>query len=65
MKSEPELCASGQLSPPSQSGGNADDDYAASESGACLSDSQYQCIKFQAFQQSNWHVLCDQNLTEL
>lgn len=65
VKSEPELCNPGQLSPPSQIGSNIDEDYAASENGACLSDSQYQCIRFQSFQQSAWHVLCDQNLTEL
>lgn len=64
MKSEPELCPPGQLSPQTQIT-TVDDDYAASESGACLSDSQYQCIRFQAFQQTTWHVLCDQNLTEL
>lgn len=28
-------------------------------------DSSYQCIRFQPFQQSNWHVVCDSNLKEL
>lgn len=28
-------------------------------------DSSYQCIRFQPFQQTAWHVLCDQNLKEL
>lgn len=69
VKSEPELCSAGQLSPqaPTISGGGsvADEEYAGSENGACLSDSQYQCIRFQTFQQTSWHVLCDQNLTEL
>ncbi|KAK7864381.1 hypothetical protein R5R35_010977 [Gryllus longicercus] len=35
-----------------------------SESGMYL-DSSYQCIRFQPFQQTSWHVLCDQNLEEL
>lgn len=51
------------MSPPSNVNTSVDDDYAASES--CLSDSQYQCIRFQPFQQPSWHVLCDQNLSEL
>lgn len=33
--------------------------------GNVYSDSSYQCIRFQAFQQPQWHVLCDQNLKEL
>ncbi|GAB6021651.1 hypothetical protein CHUAL_004235 [Chamberlinius hualienensis] len=28
-------------------------------------DSNYQCIRFQPFQQSVWHVVCDANLKEL
>ncbi|XP_065166491.1 myelin regulatory factor isoform X3 [Atheta coriaria] len=63
VKNEPEHCSPGQMSPPSNVNTSVDDDYAASES--CLSDSQYQCIRFQPFQQPSWHVLCDQNLSEL
>lgn len=59
VKSEPENCSSSQLSPPDIN----DEEYAASES--CLSESQYQCIRFQPFQQNSWHTICDQNLTEL
>lgn len=40
-----------------------DEEYAASE--GCLSESQYQCIRFSQFQQNAWHTLCDQNLSEL
>lgn len=53
----------GQLSPSVGSNVAVEEEYAASET--CLSESQYQCIRFQPFQQNNWHVLCDQNLTEL
>ncbi|CAG9861760.1 unnamed protein product [Phyllotreta striolata] len=60
VKSEPDHC---QLSPSEHLNASMDEDYASSE--ACLSESQYQCIRFSAFQQTNWHVLCDQNLTEL
>lgn len=28
-------------------------------------DSAYQCIRFQAFQQASWHVLCDSATKEL
>ncbi|KAG5886872.1 hypothetical protein JTB14_024729 [Gonioctena quinquepunctata] len=63
VKSEPEHCTTSQLSPSEQLNSSVDDDYASSE--ACLSESQYQCIRFNAFQQTNWHMLCDQNLTEL
>lgn len=67
VKSEPETTTKiqeAQLSPPGQlSTTTIDEDYPASET--CLSESQYQCIRFQPFQQNNWHVLCDQNLTEL
>lgn len=58
-----EHCSTGQLSPSDQLNTSVDEDYASSE--ACLSESQYQCIRFSAFQQTSWHVLCDQNLTEL
>lgn len=34
------------------------------DSGVYL-DSSFQCIRFQPFQQSSWHALCDQNLKEL
>ncbi|XP_030749081.1 myelin regulatory factor isoform X2 [Sitophilus oryzae] len=63
VKSEPEHCTSSQLSPSEQFAASIDEEYASSE--ACLSESQYQCIRFSAFQQANWHTLCDQNLTEL
>ncbi|KAJ8939737.1 hypothetical protein NQ314_011023 [Rhamnusium bicolor] len=56
-------CATSQLSPSEQLSSSIDEEYASSE--ACLSESQYQCIRFNAFQQTNWHLLCDQNLTEL
>ncbi|XP_050503840.1 myelin regulatory factor-like protein isoform X2 [Diabrotica virgifera virgifera] len=63
VKSEPDHCTASQLSPSEQLNTSMDEDYASSE--ACLSESQYQCIRFSAFQQNNWHMLCDQNLTEL
>ncbi|KAJ8949188.1 hypothetical protein NQ318_021681 [Aromia moschata] len=63
VKSEPEHCSTSQLSPSEQLTTSIDEEYASSE--ACLSEPQYQCIRFNAFQQSNWHVLCDQNLSEL
>ncbi|XP_017769235.1 PREDICTED: myelin regulatory factor isoform X2 [Nicrophorus vespilloides] len=63
VKSEPEHCTTSQLSPSANISPSLDEDYPASET--CLSDSQYQCIRFQAFQQTAWHALCDQNLTEL
>ncbi|CAG2056672.1 unnamed protein product [Timema podura] len=58
-----------ELSPDSSSNqtGVLDDDYGfdlTGESGMYL-DSTYQCIRFQPFQQTSWHVLCDQNLKEL
>ncbi|KAJ8984052.1 hypothetical protein NQ317_008778, partial [Molorchus minor] len=58
-----EHCTTSQLSPSEQLATSIDEEYASSE--ACLSESQYQCIRFSAFQQTNWHVLCDQNLSEL
>ncbi|XP_019878240.1 myelin regulatory factor-like protein isoform X3 [Aethina tumida] len=63
VKSEPEQCNASQLSPTEQIGTPIEEEYASSE--ACLSESQYQCIRFNSFQQNAWHVLCDQNLTEL
>ncbi|XP_031330004.1 myelin regulatory factor homolog 1 isoform X2 [Photinus pyralis] len=63
VKSEPEHCLPSQLSPPGTLSSTIDDDFAGSE--GCLSEAQYQCIRFSAFQQSAWHMLCDQNLTEL
>ncbi|XP_063220444.1 myelin regulatory factor isoform X2 [Bacillus rossius redtenbacheri] len=57
------------LSPDSNSNQTAvlDDDYSfdiPGESNLYL-DSNYQCIRFQPFQQTAWHVLCDQNLKDL
>nr|XP_018917850.1 PREDICTED: myelin regulatory factor isoform X1 [Bemisia tabaci] len=51
---------------------NIEDDYsyqegsggAGSDTGMYL-DSNFQCIRFQPFQQTAWHSLCDQNLKEL
>ncbi|XP_066148831.1 myelin regulatory factor-like protein isoform X1 [Euwallacea fornicatus] len=63
VKSEPDHCPTAQLSPTDQFGGSVDEDYASTE--ACLSESQYQCIRFSPFQQNSWHTLCDQNLAEL
>ncbi|KAF4523938.1 hypothetical protein B566_EDAN011192 [Ephemera danica] len=33
--------------------------------GSYMGDSAYQCIRFQNFQQTSWHTLCDQDLKEL
>ncbi|GJQ75423.1 hypothetical protein Trydic_g23591 [Trypoxylus dichotomus] len=63
VKSEPEHCSPSQLSPPSNLTSPLDDDYSASE--GCLTETQYQCIRFTPFQQTGWHALCDQNLSEL
>ncbi|KAK4878641.1 hypothetical protein RN001_011147 [Aquatica leii] len=63
VKSEPEHCLPSQLSPPGTLSSTIDDDFGGSE--GCLSEAQYQCIRFSAFQQNAWHTLCDQNLTEL
>ncbi|XP_008194461.1 myelin regulatory factor isoform X2 [Tribolium castaneum] len=63
VKSEPENCTTSQLSPPGPLSTPLDEEYASSE--ACLSESQYQCIRFSPFQQPQWHALCDQSLTEL
>ena len=35
------------------------------ENGVYLDSSSFQCIRFQAFQQTSWHTLCDHNLKEL
>ncbi|KAK9746271.1 NDT80 / PhoG like DNA-binding family [Popillia japonica] len=58
-----EHCSPSQLSPPSNLTSPLDDEYSASE--GCLGETQYQCIRFTAFQQTAWHALCDQNLSEL
>ncbi|KAL1501325.1 hypothetical protein ABEB36_006667 [Hypothenemus hampei] len=63
VKSEPDHCPASQLSPSEQFAASVEEEYASSE--ACLSESQYQCIRFNPFQQTSWHTLCDQNLTEL
>ncbi|KAF5290050.1 hypothetical protein FQA39_LY14831 [Lamprigera yunnana] len=63
VKSEPEHCLPSQLSPPGALSTTMEDDFGGSE--GCLSEAQYQCIRFSAFQQNTWHTLCDQNLTEL
>lgn len=46
----------GALPPPSGSPGDSPDPN---------SDPAYQCIRFQPFQQSSWHQLCDQALKQL
>lgn len=35
------------------------------ESGMYIDASSFQCIRFQTFQQTQWHTLCDHNLKEL
>lgn len=35
------------------------------EGGMYLDSSSFQCIRFQPFQQTTWHSLCDHNLKEL
>lgn len=35
------------------------------QDGSVYLDSTYQCIRFQTFQQTNWHTLLDANLKEL
>lgn len=35
------------------------------EGSMYLDSSSFQCIRFQPFQQTSWHTLCDQNLKEL
>ncbi|XP_024083163.1 myelin regulatory factor isoform X2 [Cimex lectularius] len=35
------------------------------ENGMYLDSSSFQCIRFQPFQQTSWHTLCDHNLKEL
>jgi len=49
------------------SGGQMDDDYGFDFSGdpSMLLDSNYQCIKFQAFQENTWHTLTDEAFKEL
>ncbi|KAK6645424.1 hypothetical protein RUM43_001701 [Polyplax serrata] len=47
----------------SNQAGMLDEEY--NVDGNIYSDSSYQCIRFQPFQQPQWHVLCDQNLKEL
>ncbi|XP_022192124.1 myelin regulatory factor isoform X2 [Nilaparvata lugens] len=44
-----------------------DDDLSYQEDGNSiyLDSSSFQCIRFQPFQQTSWHALCDQNLKEL
>ncbi|BES94507.1 NDT80 / PhoG like DNA-Hypothetical proteinsfamily [Nesidiocoris tenuis] len=48
---------------------NADDDVSYqdsnNENGMYLDSSNFQCIRFQPFQQTSWHSLCDHNLKEL
>ncbi|XP_071440803.1 myelin regulatory factor [Hetaerina americana] len=48
----------------SSSTGGVSNNNTGGEAGVYL-DSSYQCIRFQPFQQSSWHTLCDQNLKEL
>lgn len=37
----------------------------SAENGMYLDSSNFQCIRFSAFQQTSWHSLCDHNLKEL
>ncbi|CAL8115850.1 unnamed protein product [Orchesella dallaii] len=48
-------------------GANMDDDYGFDFSGdpSMFLDSNYQCIKFQAFQENTWHTLTDEAFKEL
>ncbi|KAL1139754.1 hypothetical protein AAG570_006731 [Ranatra chinensis] len=55
VKQEPELVCDDEVS--YQDGGQ--------ESGMYLDSSSFQCIRFQPFQQSSWHTLCDHSLKEL
>uniref|UniRef100_A0A069DX84 Putative myelin protein regulatory n=1 Tax=Panstrongylus megistus TaxID=65343 RepID=A0A069DX84_9HEMI len=55
VKQEPELVIEDDVS--YQDGGT--------EGGMYLDSSSFQCIRFQPFQQSSWHTLCDHNLKEL
>lgn len=59
------FCVLADLSPDSNSSqpGMIDEDY--NLDGNMYSESSYQCIRFQPFQQNQWHILCDQNLKEL
>lgn len=46
--------------------GNDDDlSYQDDGNSIYLDSSSFQCIRFQPFQQTSWHALCDQNLKEL
>ncbi|ERL90242.1 myelin regulatory factor-like protein isoform X2 [Dendroctonus ponderosae] len=63
VKREPDHTPISQLSPSEQFANPTEEEYASSE--ACLSEPQYQCIRFSPFQQANWHTLWGQDLTEL
>lgn len=50
----------------SGNGGQVDDDYFDfSGDPSMFLDSNYQCIKFQSFQENNWHTLTDEAFKEL
>lgn len=57
--------------PPTGMIGNMEDDYGFDYSSghdgppSVYLDSSYQCIRFQPFQQTTWHSLCDCTLKEL
>ncbi|XP_075219358.1 myelin regulatory factor isoform X2 [Lycorma delicatula] len=55
VKQETELCNDDELSYQEGPG----------EGSMYLDSSSFQCIRFQPFQQTAWHTLCDQNLKEL
>lgn len=55
VKQETEMCGDEELSFQEGPG----------EGGLYLDSTSFQCIRFQPFQQNNWHTLCDQNLKEL
>ncbi|XP_059488155.1 myelin regulatory factor isoform X2 [Neocloeon triangulifer] len=74
VKQEPVKC-SPELSPDSSSNHtgvtatvlDSQDDYSfdMASSDASYLDGAYQCIRFQPFQQTSWHTLCDHELKEL
>ena len=63
---EPSPESSNQQSPRQVAVVGADEDYSYEFSAdSSMFNDSYQCIRFQAFQQSTWHLLFDRNLKEL